>query len=163
MECTTFSPRQGLNQRINLVRVIALTLYQAYWASECCLFYAKWVIFTSISFGECNLHFYYMQTYMDYYCASTLKQQSANRHAATLDHNIPILSQTLILFDTACLAKKQFFGLTQPGLEPWSTTLEASTLTNHFPTNTVRHIELCTKPQIPLLKHFILIFLKEFK
>jgi hypothetical protein len=52
---------------------------------------------------------------------------------------------------------------TQSALKPWSTTLEASTLTNHFPTITVSHIELCTQPQIPLLRHFILIFLKEFK
>jgi len=50
----------------------------------------------------------YMQTYMDYHSASPLKQHSASRHVATLEHIIPILSQTLILIAPACLAKTQF-------------------------------------------------------
>ena len=49
-----------------------------------------------------------MQTYMDCYSASTLKQQSTNRHAVTLEHIIPILSQTLMLIAPAFLAKTQF-------------------------------------------------------
>jgi hypothetical protein len=74
--------------------------------------------------------------------------------AATLEHIIPILSQTLMLIAPAFLAKTQFLARLNRHLKPWSTTLEASTLTNHFPTITVSYIELCTQPQIPLLRHF---------
>jgi len=49
-----------------------------------------------------------MQTYiMEFYSISPLKQHSASRHAATIEHIIRILSQILILIDTACWAVKQ--------------------------------------------------------
>ena len=50
-------------------------------------------------------------------------KQSAGKHVAPLGHIILIPSQTVVLFNAACLAEKQqipffVFGLTQPVLEP---------------------------------------------
>jgi hypothetical protein len=44
---------------------------------------------------------------MDFYSASTLKQQSADRHAAPLGHVILIPSQPVFSFNAASLAEKQ--------------------------------------------------------
>ena len=60
---------------------------------------------------------------MDIYSASSLKQQSADRHVAPLGHIILIPSQSVFLLTAACLAEKQdipiiVFGLTRSGLEP---------------------------------------------
>jgi hypothetical protein len=46
---------------------------------------------------------------LDYHSASSLKQQSADRHVAPLRHTILILSfqSLLFLFTTVCLAEKQ--------------------------------------------------------
>jgi hypothetical protein len=50
---------------------------------------------------------------LDFYSASSLKQQSMGRHVAPLGHIIPILSQPV-----SPLTNFKVFGLTWPGLEP---------------------------------------------
>ena len=44
---------------------------------------------------------------LDFYSASSLKQQSAGRHVAPLRHIILVLSQPVFLRNAACLAEKQ--------------------------------------------------------
>jgi hypothetical protein len=44
---------------------------------------------------------------LDFYSASSLKQQSAGRHVAPLGHIILVLSQPVFLRNAACLAEKQ--------------------------------------------------------
>jgi len=44
---------------------------------------------------------------LDFHSASSLKQQSADRHVSTLGHIILILSQPLFLLNAACLAEKK--------------------------------------------------------
>jgi len=101
-------------------------------------FLRQCAIFTSMSFGVSNLYFSYLQTHIvDSYSANPLKH-SASRHAAALEHIILNLSQTLILIDTACLAVKQSLVWRNRDLNPWSTALEASTLTNYFTTDVVK-------------------------
>ena len=89
-------------------------------------------------------------TELDCYSASSLKQQSADRHVAPLGHVILIPSdQSLFfLFNAACLPEKQqisiciVFGMTRPGLEPtiYRTRGEHS---NHYATDAVRIIRSC--------------------
>ena len=80
---------------------------------------------------------------MDFYGASSLKEQSAGRHVAPLGHIILIPGQPVfalsrswcVLSREATHANFRIFGLTRPppwpdrGSNPRSTTLEASTLT----------------------------------
>jgi len=71
---------------------------------------------------------------LDFYSASSVKQQSADIHVAPLGHIILIPSQpvfALSLYAT-CLAEKQqipilWSGLTRTGLDPIIYALEAST------------------------------------
>jgi hypothetical protein len=77
------------------------------------------------------------------FSASSLKQQSADRHIAPLRHIILIPSQQSLLFlhNDACLAEKQripiLIKLTQSGLKPtiYSTRGEHA---NHYATDAVR-------------------------
>jgi hypothetical protein len=46
-------------------------------------------------------------TELDFYSASSLKQQSTNRHVAPLGHIILIQSQPVFALNPACLAEKQ--------------------------------------------------------
>ena len=45
--------------------------------------------------------------YLDLYSASSLKQQSMDRHVAPLGHIILVLSQPVFLLNAACLVEKQ--------------------------------------------------------
>ena len=78
---------------------------------------------------------------MNFYSGGSLKQHSAGRHVAPLGHIILIPSQPVFAFspynlNAACLVEKQYIqillSLVWPdrGLNPQSTTLEASTLTS---------------------------------
>ena len=67
-----------------------------------------------------------------------MKQQSANKHAAPLEHIIPIISKTLIFNDTVCLAKKQSLAWLNRDSNPWSTALETGTLAHYFTTDVVQ-------------------------
>ena len=44
---------------------------------------------------------------LDFYSASSLKQQSTNRHVAPLGHIILIPSQSVFALNPACLVEKQ--------------------------------------------------------
>ena len=84
---------------------------------------------------------------LDFYIASSLKQQSADRHVAPLGHIILIPSRPVLL-NAACLPEKQHisicivFGMTRQGLEPtiYRTRGEHS---NHYATDVVRIIRSC--------------------
>jgi hypothetical protein len=73
---------------------------------------------------------------LDFYSASSLKQQTANRHVAPLGHNILIRRNQYLLFllNAACLAEKQQIPILWSSVWPdrgsnqRSTTLEGSTL-----------------------------------
>jgi hypothetical protein len=62
---------------------------------------------------------------LDFYSASSLKQQSAGRHVAPLRHIILILSQPVFALSPECCVLSgeatntnfKVFGLTRPGLE----------------------------------------------
>ena len=71
------------------------------------------------------------------YSASSLKQQSADRHVVPVRHIILISSQPVFALSPLCCILRGeatntyflVFGLTQPGSKPRSTTLQTSTLT----------------------------------
>ena len=71
------------------------------------------------------------------YSASSLKQQTTDRHVVPVRHIILISSQTVVALSPLCCMLRGeatntnfiVFGLTQPGLKPRSTALEMSTLT----------------------------------
>ena len=70
-----------------------------------------------------NLHFYHLQTYIvDFYSANPLKRSAcrheACRHAATLEHVILTLSQTLKTHLYCLLCGEAVFGLKQSPLGP---------------------------------------------
>ena len=89
-------------------------------------------------------------TELDFYSASSLKQQSADRHVAPLGHIILIPSRPFFaLFPQCCVLTREakisiciVFGMTRPGLDPtiYSTRGEHS---NHYATDAVRIIRSC--------------------
>ena len=100
-------------------------------------------MFTAISYDGSNLHFYYLQIYIvDFYSANPLERlacrHSACRHAATLEHIILILSQTLKYIYTACFAEKQSLVWRNRLSDPWSTALDTVTIAPHFTTDVVQ-------------------------
>jgi hypothetical protein len=80
------------------------------------LFNANWAIFqlayimarpNYIQWNDGNVRFV-LDQHSDFHSASSLKQQSAGRHVASLGHIILIPSQSLLLLlNAACLAEKQ--------------------------------------------------------
>jgi len=84
------------------------------WVSDCCLtptFSAiSWREQVNFQWDDGEIHFVLDQpAELDFYSASSLKQQSADRHVAPLGHIIMIPSQPVffILFNAVCLAEKQ--------------------------------------------------------
>ena len=55
---------------------------------------------------------------LDFYSASSLKQQSGGRHIAPLEHIILIPSQCCVLSEEAINTNFIVFGLTWPGIKP---------------------------------------------
>ena len=120
--------------------------------SDCCLTpiqqYFSWSWQEQVNFqwdDDDEVHFVLGQhTELDFYSASSLKQQSAGRHVAPLRHIILISSQPVfdispwccVLSGEATNTNFIVFGLTQPGLEPtiYRTRGEHA---NHYATNTV--------------------------
>ena len=106
--------------------------------SEWMLLNAIWKIFqfSTISWRE-QYTFDEMITLLDFYTASSLKQQLTYRHVAPLGHIIPISCQILlfVLLNDACLTEKQqlpcFYSLVWPDRDsvPRSPPLQASTMT----------------------------------
>ena len=74
---------------------------------------------------------------LDFYSACSLKQQSADRHVAPLGHIILIPNHPVFALSPQCCVLSgettntnlRVFGLTRPGSNQWSTSLEASPLT----------------------------------
>ena len=71
---------------------------------------------------------------LDFYSASSLKQQSAGRHVAPLGHIILILSQPVC--GEATNSNFIVFGLTRPGLEPTMYCTRGEHI-DHYATNAI--------------------------
>jgi hypothetical protein len=67
---------------------------------------------------------------LDFYSASSLKQQSAGRHVAPLEHNLSESEPTSLC---------SFFLMTRPGLEP-TIYCTRGEYANHYTTDTVQYI-----------------------
>jgi hypothetical protein len=100
---------------------------------------------------------------LDFYHGSSLKQQSAGRHVAPLEHIILIPNQPVFALSPECYmlsgeaTNTNFivFGLTQLGLEPmiYCTRGEHA---NHYATNVVTYIYLFEEKSLLRFLDFIL-------
>ena len=128
--------------------------------SQWLLFNPKWTIF-QLYHGKNKLHEMMLMmvsfvldqhTWLDFYCASSPKQQSVGRHVPPLWHIILILSQPVFALASYCCVlgeettntKFIVFGLTHMGLEHtiYHTRGEH---TNHFTTDSVLFIKIATR------------------
>ena len=90
------------------------------WVSDCCLTpFSNFSVITwreqiNFQWDDDEVHFVLDQyAKLDFCCASSLKQQSADRHVALLGHII-LIQYLIFLLNAACLAEKnkyQFYSL----------------------------------------------------